>query len=112
MLVSRLFTVCCNHFQVLQQTLQEISVTEGNLHVIWQNKDQEASNLDKNLREQTIKLQRAEKQLHKAMREIKGIDQTQPVPLEVVSLCFHILNTLHALGITVNIPLLVRSLGY
>lgn len=96
------FTFCCIYFQVLEQTLQEIFITEGNLHFIWQNKDQEASDLDKDLREQTIKLERAQKQLHKTVREIKGISQTQPIPLEVVSLHFHILNSLRGLGITVN----------
>lgn len=69
---------------------------------MWQNKDQEASDLDKDLREQTIKLERAQKQLHKTMREIKGTRQSQPIPFYLVSLHFHILNSLHHLGIRVN----------
>ncbi|XP_021929436.1 coiled-coil domain-containing protein 39-like isoform X2 [Zootermopsis nevadensis] len=69
-----------NQTKVLDQTLQEIFITHGNKYFMWQNKDQEASDLDKDLREQTIKLERAQKQLHKTMREIKGTRQSQPIP--------------------------------
>jgi hypothetical protein len=41
--------------------------------------------LEKDLQEQTAKLQRAEKQLHKALREIRGMSQTKQMALEEVS---------------------------
>jgi hypothetical protein len=65
--------------------LQEICITEGDLHTVWRNKDQELSELDCDLREQAVKLERAEKQLHKALREIKGLSLTKPMILEEVS---------------------------
>jgi uncharacterized coiled-coil protein SlyX len=56
---------------------------------MWKNKDQEASGLDKDLQEQTMKLERAQKQLYKMTKEIKGISsQTQPIPLLMVRLLF------------------------
>lgn len=52
---------------------------------MWQNKDQELSELDYDLREQAVKLERAEKQLHKAVREVKRLSPTKPMILEEVS---------------------------
>jgi len=49
---------------------------------VWRNKDQELSELDYDLREQAAKLERAEKQLHKAAREAR---LTKPMILEEVS---------------------------
>lgn len=65
--------------------MQEICITEGDLHTVWRNKDQELSELDCDLREQAVKLERAEKQLHKALKEIKGLSLTKPMILEEVS---------------------------
>jgi hypothetical protein len=65
--------------------LQEICKTEGDLRTVWQNKDQELSELDYDLREQAVKLERAEKQLHKALREVKVLSMTKPMMLEEVS---------------------------
>ena len=70
---------------MLEQTLQEICITEGDLRTVWRNKDQELSELDYDLREQAVKLERAEKQLHKAVREVKGLSLTKPTMLEEVS---------------------------
>jgi hypothetical protein len=52
---------------------------------VWRNKDQELSELDYDLREQAVKLERAEKLLHKAVREVKGMNLTKPMILEEVS---------------------------
>lgn len=65
--------------------MQEIGITEGDLRTVWRNKDQELSELDYDLREQAVKLQRAEKQLYKAVREVKGLSLTKPMILEEVS---------------------------
>jgi hypothetical protein len=89
--VFRFFGIC---FQVLEQALKDIFITEGNLRAIWQNKDRDSSDLEKDLQEQTSKLQRAEKQLHKALRELRGVSQTKPMALEEVSLVFYILKFL------------------
>jgi hypothetical protein len=52
---------------------------------VWKNKDQELSELDYDLREQAVKLERAEKQLRKAVKEIKHLSLTKPMTLEEVS---------------------------
>jgi hypothetical protein len=89
---------------VLEQTLREIFLTEDDIRTVWQNKDQEASDLDRDLQEQTIKLERAERQLRKAVREVKELSQTEPKLLEEVSLSVHVLK-LHCLNIILNIIL-------
>ncbi|XP_033609697.1 coiled-coil domain-containing protein 39 isoform X2 [Cryptotermes secundus] len=68
--------------EILEQALKDIFITEGNLRAVWQNKDQDSSDLEKDLQEQISKLQRAEKQLHKALRELRGVSQTKPMALE------------------------------
>jgi len=65
--------------------LQEICITEGDLRTLWQNKDQGLSELDYDLREQAVKLERAEKQLHKAVREVKRLSLTKSMILEEVN---------------------------
>jgi len=65
--------------------LQEICITEGDLRTVWQNKDQGLSELDYDLREQAVKLERAEKQLHKAVREVKRLSLTKSMILEEVN---------------------------
>jgi hypothetical protein len=99
--VSGVFSFCWHCFQVLEQALKDIFITEGNLHAVWQNKDQDLSDLEKDLQEQTSKLQRAEKQLLKALREVRGMSQTKPMALEEVSLAFYILKFL-GLNIIIN----------
>lgn len=89
---------------MLEQTLREIFLTEDDIRTVWQNKDQEASDLDRDLQEQTIKLERAERQLRKAVREVKELSQTEPKLLEEVSLSVHVLK-LHCLNIILNIIL-------
>jgi uncharacterized protein (DUF3084 family) len=85
-MLSAVFVSFCYHcFQVLEQTLQEVCITESDLHAVWQNKDQELSELDSDLQEQAVKLERAEKQLHKSVREVKGLSLTKPMILEEVS---------------------------
>jgi len=84
--------------------LREIFLTEDDIRTVWQNKDQEASDLDRDLQEQTIKLERAERQLRKAVREVKELSQTEPKLLEEVSLSVHVLK-LHCLNIILNIIL-------
>lgn len=91
-------------FQILEQALKDIFITEGNLRAVWQNKDQDSSDLEKDLQEQISKLQRAEKQLHKALRELRGVSQTKPMALEKVSLVFYILKFL-CLNSTINVCL-------
>lgn len=65
--------------------MQEICITEGDLRTVWQNKDQGLSELDYDLREQAVKLERAEKQLHKAVREVKRLSLTKSMILEEVN---------------------------
>jgi hypothetical protein len=65
--------------------------TESTLRALWKNGDQELSNLEKELQEQTSKLQRAEKQLHRVLREVRGMCQTKLLALLLVSLAFYIL---------------------
>ena len=84
-MLSAILSFCNYRFQVLEQTLQEICITEGDLRTVWRNKDQELSKLDYDLREQAAKLERAEKLLHKAVREVKGVSLTKPMILEEVS---------------------------
>lgn len=83
--ISAILSFCNHCFQVLEQTLQEICITEGDLRTVWQNKDQGLSELDYDLREQAVKLERAEKQLHKAVREVKRLSLTKSMILEEVN---------------------------
>jgi hypothetical protein len=52
---------------------------------VWRNKDQDLSELDTDLQEQAVKLERAEKQLHKFVTEVKSLSLTKPMILEEVS---------------------------
>jgi uncharacterized protein (DUF3084 family) len=90
--VLGVFILCWHCFQALEQALKDMFITENNLRAMWKNKDQEVSDLEKDLQEQTSKLQRAEKQLHKALREVRGMSQTKPLSLELVSLAFYIIS--------------------
>jgi uncharacterized protein (DUF3084 family) len=83
--VLEVFILCWHCFQVLEQALKGMFITENNLQAMWKNKDQEVSDLEKDLQQQTSKLQRAEKQLHKALREVRGMSQTKSLSLELVS---------------------------
>ncbi|KAJ9581586.1 hypothetical protein L9F63_023233, partial [Diploptera punctata] len=71
-----------SQIKLLEETLQKIFETEGDLRAMWKDKDQDGRDLDKDLQEQTSKLIRAEKQLRKVFREIKGAGQTKLTPLE------------------------------
>jgi hypothetical protein len=84
-MLSAILSFCNYHFFFFLQTLQEICITEGDLRTVWRNKDQELSELDCDLREQAVKLERAEKLLHKAVREVKVVSLTKPMILEEVS---------------------------
>ncbi|XP_069687634.1 coiled-coil domain-containing protein 39 isoform X1 [Periplaneta americana] len=68
--------------EILEQSLREITITEDELKAVWRNNDQEANDLEKDLRDQTDKLQRAEKQLRKTVRELKSMSQSKLTPLE------------------------------
>ncbi|XP_069687635.1 coiled-coil domain-containing protein 39 isoform X2 [Periplaneta americana] len=73
--------------EILEQSLREITITEDELKAVWRNNDQEANDLEKDLRDQTDKLQRAEKQLRKTVRELKSMSQSKLTPLEELVDC-------------------------
>ncbi|XP_067014621.2 coiled-coil domain-containing protein 39 [Anabrus simplex] len=66
----------------LDHTLEELKITENEIQATWRDREQQGNELDRDMKEQQVKLKRAETQLRKIIKELHGTTEPRQLCID------------------------------